>query len=228
MINASTPHPIQNRWLGQGPQSSIATGPSAAPGVLPTVVEQSGRGERAFDIYSRLLRERIIFLGSGIDDQVADAMVAQLLFLEAEDPEKDIFLYINSPGGSVYDGLGIFDTMQHIKPDVQTVCVGLAASMGAFLLCAGAKGKRSSLTHSRIMIHQPLGGAQGQASDIRIQADEILYLKKKLNQELADRTGQPLSRIEDDTDRDFFMSPAEAVEYGLIDKVIDKRPVRPV
>lgn len=192
------------------------------------MVEQSGRGERAFDIYSRLLRERIIFLGSGIDDQVADAMVAQLLFLEAEDPEKDIFLYINSPGGSVYDGLGIFDTMQHIKPDVQTVCVGLAASMGAFLLCAGAKGKRSSLTHSRIMIHQPLGGAQGQASDIRIQADEILYLKKKLNQELADRTGQPLSRIEDDTDRDFFMSPAEAVEYGLIDKVIDKRPVRPV
>jgi len=154
--------------------------------------------------------------------------VAQLLFLEAEDPEKDIFLYINSPGGSVYDGLGIFDTMQHIKPDVHTVCVGLAASMGAFLLCAGAKGKRSSLTHSRIMIHQPLGGARGQASDIRIQADEILFLKKKLNQELADRTGQPLSRIEEDTDRDFFMSPVEAAEYGLIDKVIDKRPVRAV
>jgi ATP-dependent Clp protease protease subunit len=196
--------------------------------VIPIVIEESGRGERAFDIYSRLLRERIVFLGEPVTSESANRIVAQLLFLEAEDPEKDIFLYINSPGGSVYDGLGIFDTMQHIKPDVQTVCVGLAASMGAFLLCAGAKGKRSSLTHSRIMIHQPLGGAQGQASDIRIQADEILYLKKKLNQELSDRTGQPLSRIEDDTDRDFFMSPVEAVQYGLIDKVIDKRPVRPV
>jgi ATP-dependent Clp protease protease subunit len=167
-------------------------------------------------------------VGEPVTAESANRIVAQLLFLEAEDPDKDIFLYINSPGGSVYDGLGIFDTMQHIKPDVQTVCVGLAASMGAFLLCAGAKGKRSSLTHSRIMIHQPLGGARGQASDIRIQADEILYLKKKLNQELSDRTGQPLPRIEEDTDRDFFMSPAEAVEYGLIDKVIDKRPVRPV
>jgi ATP-dependent Clp protease protease subunit len=196
--------------------------------MIPIVIEESGRGERAFDIYSRLLRERIIFLGEPVTSESANRVVAQLLFLEAEDPEKDIFLYINSPGGSVYDGLGIFDTMQHIKPDVQTVCVGLAASMGAFLLCAGAQGKRSSLTHSRIMIHQPLGGARGQASDIRIQADEILYLKKKLNQELADRTGQPLSRIEEDTDRDFFMSPAEAVEYGLIDKVIDKRPIRPV
>jgi len=196
--------------------------------VIPIVIEESGRGERAFDIYSRLLRERIIFLGEPVTSESANRVVAQLLFLEAEDPEKDIFLYINSPGGSVYDGLGIFDTMQHIKPDVQTVCLGLAASMGAFLLAAGTKGKRSSLTHSRIMIHQPLGGARGQASDIRIQADEILYLKKKLNQELADRTGQPLTRIEEDTDRDFFMSPAEAVEYGLIDKVIDKRPVRPV
>ena len=196
--------------------------------MIPIVIEESGRGERAFDIYSRLLRERIIFLGEAVTPESANRVVAQLLFLEAEDPEKDIFLYINSPGGSVYDGLGIFDTMQHIKPDVQTVCVGLAASMGAFLLCAGAPGKRSSLTHSRIMIHQPLGGARGQASDIRIQADEILYLKKKLNQELAGRTGQPLSRIEEDTDRDFFMSPAEAVEYGLIDKVIDKRPVRPL
>ena len=196
--------------------------------MIPIVIEESGRGERAFDIYSRLLRERIIFLGEPVTSESANRVVAQLLFLEAEDPEKDIFLYINSPGGSVYDGLGIFDTMQHIKPDVQTVCVGLAASMGAFLLCAGAQGKRSSLTHSRIMIHQPLGGARGQASDIRIQADEILYLKKKLNQELADRTGQPLSRIEEDTDRDFFMSPAEAVEYGLIDKVIDKSPIRPV
>jgi ATP-dependent Clp protease protease subunit len=148
--------------------------------------------------------------------------------LEAEDPEKDVFLYINSPGGSVYDGLGIFDTIQHIKPDVQTVCVGLAASMGAFLLCAGTPGKRSSLTHSRIMIHQPLGGARGQASDIRIQADEILYLKDKLNRELAERTGQPLDRIQTDTDRDFFMSPEEAKAYGLIDKVIDKRPIKPV
>ncbi|MFZ9752157.1 MAG: ATP-dependent Clp endopeptidase proteolytic subunit ClpP [Cyanobium sp.] len=196
--------------------------------MIPIVIEESGRGERAFDIYSRLLRERIIFLGEAVTPESANRVVAQLLFLEAEDPEKDIFLYINSPGGSVYDGLGIFDTMQHIKPDVQTVCVGLAASMGAFLLCAGAPGKRSSLTHSRIMIHQPLGGARGQASDIRIQADEILYLKQKLNKELADRTGQPLTRIEEDTDRDFFMSPAEAVAYGLIDKVIDKRPVRSV
>ncbi len=195
---------------------------------IPIVIEESGRGERAFDIYSRLLRERIVFLGEPVTSESANRIVAQLLFLEAEDPDKDIYLYINSPGGSVYDGLGIFDTMQHIKPDVHTVCVGLAASMGAFLLCAGTKGKRSSLTHSRIMIHQPLGGARGQASDIRIQADEILYLKKKLNQELADRTGQPLERVEGDTDRDFFMSPAEAVEYGLIDKVIEKRPVRPV
>jgi ATP-dependent Clp protease protease subunit len=196
--------------------------------MIPIVIEESGRGERAFDIYSRLLRERIIFLGEPVTSESANRVVAQLLFLEAEDPDKDIFLYINSPGGSVYDGLGIFDTMQHIKPDVQTVCVGLAASMGAFLLCAGAAGKRSSLTHSRIMIHQPLGGARGQASDIRIQADEILYLKKKLNSELADRTGQPLDRIEEDTDRDFFMSPQEAMAYGLIDKVIEKRPVRPV
>jgi ATP-dependent Clp protease, protease subunit len=195
---------------------------------IPIVIEESGRGERAFDIYSRLLRERIVFLGEQVTAESANRIVAQLLFLEAEDPDKDIYLYINSPGGSVYDGLGIFDTMQHIKPDVHTVCVGLAASMGAFLLCAGTQGKRSSLTHSRIMIHQPLGGARGQASDIRIQADEILYLKKKLNQELADRTGQPLERIEEDTDRDFFMSPFEAVEYGLIDKVIEKRPVRPV
>ena len=195
--------------------------------MIPIVIEESGRGERAFDIYSRLLRERIIFLGEPVTAESANRVVAQLLFLEAEDPEKDIFMYINSPGGSVYDGLGIFDTMQHIKPDVQTVCVGLAASMGAFLLCAGTKGKRSSLTHSRIMIHQPLGGARGQASDIRIQANEILYLKQKLNQELSDRTGQALPRIEEDTDRDFFMSPAEAVQYGLIDKVIeiDQSPI---
>ncbi len=179
-------------------------------------------------LYSRLLRERIIFLGEAVTSESANRIVAQLLFLEAEDPEKDIFLYINSPGGSVYDGLGIFDTMQHIKPDVQTVCVGLAASMGAFLLCAGAQGKRSSLRHSRIMIHQPLGGARGQASDIRIQADEILFLKNRLNQELAERTSQPLTKIQEDTDRDFFMSPQEAVEYGLIDSVIDKRPVHSV
>ena len=196
--------------------------------MIPIVIEESGRGERAFDIYSRLLRERIIFLGETVTSESANRVVAQLLFLEAEDPEKDIFLYINSPGGSVYDGLGIFDTMQHIKPDVQTVCVGLAASMGAFLLCAGTAGKRSSLTHSRIMIHQPLGGAQGQASDIRIQADEILYLKDKLNRELASRTGRPLEQLQVDTDRDFFMSPVEAQTYGLIDKVIEKRPVHPV
>ncbi len=193
--------------------------------MIPIVIEESGRGERAFDIYSRLLRERIIFLGEAVTSDSANRIVAQLLFLEAEDPDKDIYLYINSPGGSVYDGLGIFDTMQHVKPDIQTVCVGLAASMGAFLLCAGAKGKRSSLRHSRIMIHQPLGGARGQASDIRIQADEILFLKDRLNNELSQRTGQPIARVQNDTDRDFFMSPKEALDYGLIDAVIDKRPV---
>ena len=193
--------------------------------MIPIVIEESGRGERAFDIYSRLLRERIIFLGETVTSDSANRIVAQMLFLEAEDPDKDIYLYINSPGGSVYDGLGIFDTMQHVKPDIHTVCVGLAASMGAFLLCAGTKGKRSSLQHSRIMIHQPLGGASGQASDIRIQADEILYIKDRLNRILAERTGQPLDRIQEDTDRDFFMSPGEAVSYGLVDIVIDKRPV---
>ena len=196
--------------------------------MIPIVIEESGRGERAFDIYSRLLRVRIFFLGEPVTSDSANRIVAQLLFLEAEDPEKEIFLYVNSPGGSVYDGLGIFDTMQHIKPDVHTVCVGLAASMGAFLLCAGAKGKRSSLQHSRIMIHQPLGGASGQASDIRIQADEILFLKDRLNKELADRTGQPLDKIQLDTDRDFFMSPQQAMDYGLIDHVIDRSPVRSV
>ena len=226
MINASTPHPIQNRWLGQGPQSSISTGPSAAPAVLPTVVEQSGRGERAFDIYSRLLRERIIFLGSGIDDQVADAMVAQLLFLEAEDPEKDIQIYVNSPGGSVTAGLAIYDTMQQVAPDVVTICYGLAASMGAFLLSGGTKGKRLALPNARIMIHQPLGGAQGQAVDIEIQAKEILYLKETLNGLMAEHTGQPLDKIAEDTDRDYFLSPAEAVQYGLIDRVVtDTTPV---
>ncbi len=196
--------------------------------MIPIVIEESGRGERAFDIYSRLLRERIVFLGEPVTSDSANRIVAQLLFLEADDPEKDIFLYINSPGGSVYDGLGIFDTMQHVKPDIHTVCVGLAASMGAFLLCAGAKGKRSSLLHSRIMIHQPLGGARGQASDIRIQADEILFIKDKLNQELSDRTGQPIQRIREDTDRDFYMSPSEAVEYGIIDNVFNKRPINSV
>jgi len=196
--------------------------------MIPIVIEESGRGERAFDIYSRLLRERIVFLGEPVTSDSANRIVAQLLFLEADDPEKDIFLYINSPGGSVYDGLGIFDTMQHVKPDVHTVCVGLAASMGAFLLCAGAKGKRSSLLHSRIMIHQPLGGAKGQASDIRIQADEILFIKDKLNKELSDRTGQPIERIREDTDRDFYMSPSEAVEYGIIDTVFNKRPISSV
>ena len=196
--------------------------------MIPIVIEESGRGEKAFDIYSRLLRERIVFLGEPVTSDSANRIVAQLLFLEADDPEKDIFLYINSPGGSVYDGLGIFDTMQHVKPDVHTVCVGLAASMGAFLLCAGTKGKRSSLLHSRIMIHQPLGGARGQASDIRIQADEILFIKDKLNKELSDRTGQPIERIREDTDRDFYMSPSEAVEYGIIDNVFNKRQINSV
>jgi ATP-dependent Clp protease, protease subunit len=198
--------------------------------MIPTVIEQSGRGERAFDIYSRLLRERIIFLGQQIDSDLANLIVAQMLFLEAEDPEKDIYIYINSPGGSVTAGMGIFDTMSHIRPNVCTICVGLAASMGAFLLSAGTKGKRMSLPHSRIMIHQPLGGAQGQATDIEIQAKEILYHKQQLNGWLAKHTGQPLERIERDTERDFFMSAQEAMEYGLVDQVIDKRSIgsRPV
>ncbi len=193
--------------------------------VIPMVVEQSSRGERAFDIFSRLLRERIIFLGTPIDDMVSNLVVAQLLFLEAEDPEKDIFLYINSPGGSVTAGMAIYDTMKHIRPKISTICVGLAASMGAFLLSAGEKGKRLSLPHARIMIHQPLGGAQGQATDIAIMAKEILYHKTRLNQLMAEHTGQPLERIERDTDRDFFMSAEEAKEYGLVDQVIVRRPV---
>jgi ATP-dependent Clp protease protease subunit len=187
---------------------------------VPIVIEQSGMGERAFDLYSRLLRERIIFLGMPVDDQIADSVAAQMLFLEAEDPEKDIQLYINSPGGSVYAGMAIYDTMQQIEPDVATICYGLAASMGAFLLAGGAAGKRMSLTNSRIMIHQPLGGAQGQAADIEIQAREILYIRNTLNELLAHHTGQPLDRIAEDTDRDFYMSAAEAQEYGLIDQVI--------
>ena len=187
---------------------------------VPTVIEQSGRGEIAFDIYSRLLRERIIFLGTGINDQVSDSLVAQLLFLEAEDPEKDIQIYINSPGGSVTAGMAIYDTMQQITPDVVTICFGVAASMGAFLLSGGEKGKRLALPNSRIMIHQPLGGAQGQAVEIEIQAKEILFLKKTLNSLLAEHTGQPLEKINEDTERDYFLSPHEAVQYGLIDKVI--------
>ena len=187
---------------------------------LPTVIEQSGRGERAFDIYSRLLRERIIFLGTEINDQVSDSLVAQLLFLEAEDPSKDIQIYINSPGGSVTAGLAIYDTMQQISPDIVTICFGVAASMGAFLLSGGKKGKRLALPNSRIMIHQPLGGAQGQAVEIEIQAKEILYLKKTLNNLLCEHTGQSLEKIEEDTERDYFLSPSEAVDYGLIDKVI--------
>ena len=189
---------------------------------VPTVIEQSGRGERAFDIYSRLLRERIIFLGTGINDQVSDSLVAQLLFLEAEDPDKDIQIYINSPGGSVTAGMAIYDTMQQISPDIVTICFGVAASMGAFLLSGGTKGKRLALPNSRIMIHQPLGGAQGQAVEIEIQAKEILFLKKTLNSLLSEHTGQPLEKINNDTERDYFLSPSEAVEYGLIDKVIQK------
>ena len=187
---------------------------------LPTVIEQSGRGERAFDIYSRLLRERIIFLGTEVNDQVSDSLVAQLLFLEAEDPNKDIQVYINSPGGSVTAGLAIYDTMQQISPDIVTICFGVAASMGAFLLSGGTKGKRLALPNSRIMIHQPLGGAQGQAVEIEIQAKEILYLKETLNKLLSEHTGQPLEKIVEDTERDYFLSPHEAVNYGLIDKVI--------
>ena len=216
------PHPVHSHWSGGRPWNALtASAPLASPGVLPTVVEQSGRGDRAFDIYSRLLRERIIFLGTGIDDQVADSLVAQLLFLEAEDPEKDIQIYVNSPGGSVTAGLAIYDTMQQVAPDVVTICYGLAASMGAFLLSGGTKGKRLALPNARIMIHQPLGGAQGQAVDIEIQAREILYLKDTLNGLLAEHTGQPLEKIAEDTDRDYFLSPAEAVQYGLIDRVVD-------
>ncbi|MBC3932901.1 ATP-dependent Clp endopeptidase proteolytic subunit ClpP [Undibacterium sp. CY22W] len=191
--------------------------------MVPMVVEQSGRGERSYDIYSRLLKERVIFMVGPVNDQTANLVVAQLLFLESENPEKDISLYINSPGGSVSAGMAIYDTMQFIKPDVSTLCTGMAASMGAFLLAAGAKGKRFSLPNSRIMIHQPLGGAQGQASDIEIQAREILYLRERLNGILAEKTGRSLEQIAKDTDRDNFMSADAAVEYGLIDKVLTHR-----
>jgi len=192
-------------------------------GMVPMVIEQSGRGERAYDIYSRLLKERVVFLVGPVNDQSANLVVAQMLFLESENPEKDIHFYINSPGGSVSAGMSIFDTMNFIKPQVSTLCLGMAASMGAFLLAAGEKGKRFALPNSRVMIHQPLGGAQGQATDIEIHAREILRLRADLNKVLAERTGQPLEKIERDTERDYFMAAAEAAEYGLVDRVIDKR-----
>ena len=213
MIQSIRHHPFFNIYKSKFSKNSVNS-------ALPTVIEQSGRGERAFDIYSRLLRERIIFLGTEVNDQVSDSLVAQLLFLEAEDPGKDIQIYINSPGGSVTAGLAIYDTMQQISPDIVTICFGVAASMGAFLLSGGTKGKRLALPNSRIMIHQPLGGAQGQAVEIEIQAKEILFLKETLNKLLSEHTGQPLEKIVEDTERDYFLSPDEAVNYGLIDKVI--------
>ncbi|NBG87433.1 ATP-dependent Clp endopeptidase proteolytic subunit ClpP [Isachenkonia alkalipeptolytica] len=192
--------------------------------LIPMVVEQTSRGERSYDIYSRLLKERIIFLTSEINDQTASLMVAQLLFLEAEDPEKDIQIYINSPGGSITAGMAIYDTMNHVKPDVATTCVGMAASMGAFLLAAGAKGKRVALPNAEVMMHQPLGGTRGQAEDIRIHADRIVKMREHMNQILSEKTGQSLEKIQKDTDRDFFMSAEEAKEYGVIDKVIIQKP----
>src|SRR5690625_3665912 len=191
--------------------------------LIPTVIEQTNRGERAYDIYSRLLKDRIIFLGTPINDQISNAVVAQLLFLQAEDSEKDISLYINSPGGSITAGMAIYDTMQYIKPDVSTICIGLAASMGAFLLAAGTEGKRLALPNSEVMIHQPLGGTQGQAADIEIHAKRILRMRERINEILSERTGQPIDVIEADTDRDHFMTAPEAVEYGLIDKVLEKK-----
>ncbi len=193
--------------------------------LIPMVVEQDGRGERAFDIYSRLLKDRIIFLGTAIDDNVSNLVVAQMLYLEAEDPDKEIFFYINSPGGSVSSGLAIYDTMQYIKAPVSTYCMGQAASMGALLLCAGEKGKRFALPHARILIHQPLGGFQGQATDIAIQATEILRLKDELNHILADMTNQPLDKIQTDTDRDYYMTSEQAKLYGLIDEIIARKPL---
>ncbi len=196
--------------------------------LVPIVVEQTHRGERSYDIYSRLLKDRIIFIGEAIDDTFANLVIAQLLFLESEDPEKDINIYINSPGGVITAGLAIYDTIQYIKPDVSTLCMGQAASMGAVLLAAGAKGKRFALPHSRIMIHQPLGGFQGQATDIDIQAREILRMREELNQILAGHTGQNIDKIREDTERDFFMSGAQSVEYGLIDKVVEKKEIKEV
>jgi ATP-dependent Clp protease, protease subunit len=191
--------------------------------LVPVVIEQTGRSERAFDIYSRLLKERIIFLGTPIEDSIASLIIAQLLFLEAEDSEKDIYLYINSPGGVITSGMGIYDTMQYIKPDIATICMGQAASMGAFLLAGGAKGKRSALPNSRIMIHQPMGGAEGQATDIKIQAEEIIRMKKQLNSILAKNTGQTIKKIENDTDRDNYLTSNQAKSYGLIDTILQKR-----
>jgi ATP-dependent Clp protease protease subunit len=206
-------------------KQAAVDGPSETVGLgmVPIVIEQSGRGERAYDIYSRLLRDRVVFIVGPINELTANLVVAQLLFLESENPDKEIALYINSPGGSVYAGMAIYDTMQFIKPDVSTICVGMAASMGAFLLAGGAKGKRYALPNSRILIHQPSGGSQGQASDIEIQAREILYLRERINRILSDRTGQPVERIARDTDRDNFMSANDAVSYGLIDKIFVKR-----
>lgn len=192
-------------------------------GLVPMVVEQSNRGERAYDIYSRLLKDRIVFIGTPVDDNIANLIVAQLLFLESEDPDKDIHLYVNSPGGSVHAGLAIYDTMQYIKPDVSTICVGLAASMGAVLLASGAKGKRFSLPNSRIMVHQPMGGAQGQAVDIEIHAKEILRIREDLNRILANHTGQSMDKISKDTDRDYFMSAEEAKNYGIVDQILERR-----
>ena len=214
MIGSNSPYGSVTSYS----QSGIYSGAN----VVPMVVEQSGVGERSFDIYSRLLRERIIFLGTQVDDKIAATLVAQMLFLEAEDPEKDIQLYINSPGGSITAGMAIYDTMQQIRPDVVTICYGVAASMGAFLLASGTKGKRMSLPHARIMIHQPSGGAQGQAVDIEIQAKEILHLKNHLNGLLAEYTGQSIEKIAEDTERDYWMSPAETQAYGLIDRVIER------
>ena len=207
-------------------QMSAAMEPQGL-GMVPIVIEQSGRGERAYDIYSRLLRDRVVFIVGPITEQTANLVVAQLLFLESENPDKDISLYINSPGGSVSAGFAIFDTMQFIKPEVQSICIGVAASMGSFLLAAGAKGKRYSLPNSRIMIHQPMGGVQGQAADIEIHAKEILYLRERLNKILAERTGQPVEKIAKDTDRDNFMSADDAVKYGLIDKIFVSRSEQP-
>jgi ATP-dependent Clp protease protease subunit len=208
---------MHNKHVGD-----LYEGPSGL-GLIPMVIEQSGRGERAYDIYSRLLKERVIFLVGPINDAIANVVVAQLLFLESENPDKDIHLYINSPGGSVSAGMAMYDTMQFIKPDVSTLCTGLAASMGAFLLCAGARGKRFCLPNSRVMIHQPSGGFSGQASDIEIHAKEVLFLKRKLNEMMAQHTGQPIERIEQDTDRDNFMSAEDALKYGMIDRVLKSR-----
>jgi ATP-dependent Clp protease, protease subunit len=214
-----------NQRVAAASSGTAGTGPQEPTGLgmVPIVIEQSGRGERAYDIYSRLLRDRVVFIVGPINELTANLVVAQLLFLESENPDKEIALYINSPGGSVYAGMAIYDTMQFIKPDVSTICVGMAASMGAFLLAGGSKGKRYALPNSRILIHQPSGGSQGQASDIEIQAREILYLRERINKILSERTGQPVDRIGRDTDRDNFMSANDAVSYGLIDKIFVKR-----